>query len=320
MEQRPQLDRDVITAATDFFAGSNFASRGAVITDLDGTAVHEDKGRVYIPPPVEFGLRAIYERGRPVVLNSLRFPLSVMRTFGKEWLAIAQAPIPVVSMNGSQLGFVTTDEKGELCFEEIAAFPLSANEIDSVLAGVDALLDDDIRDVLLFYYPRDWRLGEIIWTPVAEKVLPVKEKYKSASSVIAVEPEKLSEMLHAEEICMIFLLIERPADDLMAYQHSRPSSFFTAKGIDKMSGVFALSEPLGFDIASSAGAGDTLMDVFLNGVGLSVHVGPQRLPFRGSHNTITLHDSFELGDLLFHLAGLFNGQINEEKRKSTARG
>ena len=320
MEKRPQLNPEVIAAVSDFFAGSNFASRGAVITDLDGTAVHEDKGRIFIPEPVEYGLRAIYERGRPVVLNSLRFPLSVMRTFGKEWLAIAQAPIPVVSMNGSQLGFVTTDEKGELCFEEIAAFPLSANEIDSVLAGVDALLDDDIRDVLLFYYPRDWRLGEIIWTPVAEKVLPVKDKYKSASSVIAVEPEKLAEMLHAEEICMIFLLIERPADDLMAYQHSRPSSFFTAKGIDKMAGVSALSEPLGFDIASSVGAGDTLMDVFLNGVGLSVHVGPQQLPFRGSHNTIKLQNSFELGDLLFHLAGLFQGHINEEKRKSTARG
>ena len=309
----------MISAANDFFTGSNFASRGAVITDLDGTAVHEEQGRIYIPPPVEFGLRAIYERGRPVVLNSLRFPLSVMRTFGKEWLAIAQAPIPVVSMLGSQLGFVTTAEKGEVCFEEIAAFPLSATEIDPVLAGIDALLEDGIREVLLFYYPRDWRLGEIIWTPVAEKVLHVKEKYKSASSVIAVEPEKLAEMLHAEEICMIFLLIERHADDLMAYQHSKPSSFFTAKGIDKMSGVSALSEPLGFDLASSVGAGDTLMDVFLNGVGLSVHVGPQELPFRGSHNTIKLQNSFELGDLLFHMAGLFENQINE-KRKSTARG
>ena len=320
MEQRPQLDPEVIKAVTEFYNGSDFAARGAVITDLDGTAVHEDKGRIYIPPPVEFGLRAIYERGRPVVLNSLRFPLSVMRTFGKEWLAIARAPIPVVSMNGSQFGFVTTDVKGELCFEEIAAFPLSANEIDSVLAGVDALLDDDIRDVLLFYYPRDWRLGEIIWTPIAEKVIHVKEKYTSASSVIAVEPEKLSEMLHAEEICMIFLLIERPADDLMAYQHSKPSSFFTAKGIDKMAGVSALSEPLGFDISSSVGAGDTLMDVFLNGVGLSVHIGPQELPFRGSHNTIKLQDSFELGDLLFHLAGLFDTTSNEENRKTAARG
>ena len=318
--ERPKLSSEVTEVVEQFFMSSAFTAKGGVITDLDGTAVHEDKGRIYIPEPVGFGLRAIYERGRPVVLNSLRFPLSVMRTFGKEWLAIAQAPIPVISMNGSQTGFVTTDEKGELCFEEIAAFPLSANEIDSVLAGVDALLEDDIREVLLFYYPRDWRLGEIIWTPVAEKVLHVKEKYKSASSVIAVEADKLAEMLHSEEICMIFLLIERPADDLMAYQHSKPSSFFTAKGVDKLSGTMALAEPLNFDLASSLGAGDTLMDVFLNGVGLSVHVGPQELPFRGSHNTIRLQNSFELGDLLFHLAGQFSTTSNEENRKSTARG
>ena len=318
--ERPKLSSEVTEVVDQFFRSSAFTEKGGVITDLDGTAVHEDKGRIYIPEPVEFGLRAIYERGRPVVLNSLRFPLSVMRTFGKEWLAIAQAPIPVISMNGSQTGFVTTDEKGELCFEEIAAFPLSANEIDSVLAGVDALLEDDIREVLLFYYPRDWRLGEIIWTPVAEKVLHVKEKYKSASSVIAVEADKLAEMLHSEEICMIFLLIERPADDLMAYQHSKPSSFFTAKGVNKLSGTMALAEPLNFDLASSLGAGDTLMDVFLNGVGLSVHVGPQELPFRGSHNTLKLQNSFELGDLLFHLAGRFNTTSNEENRKSTARG
>jgi hydroxymethylpyrimidine pyrophosphatase-like HAD family hydrolase len=318
--ERPKLSSEVTEVVDQFFRSSAFTEKGGVITDLDGTAVHEDKGRIYIPEPVEFGLRAIYERGRPVVLNSLRFPLSVMRTFGKEWLAIAQAPIPVISMNGSQTGFVTTDEKGELCFEEVAAFPLSANEIDSVLAGVDALLEDDIREVLLFYYPRDWRLGEIIWTPVAEKVLHVKEKYKSASSVIAVEADKLAEMLHSEEICMIFLLIERPADDLMAYQHSKPSSFFTAKGVDKLSGTMALAEPLNFDLASSLGAGDTLMDVFLNGVGLSVQVGPQELPFRGSHNTIKLQNSFELGDLLFHLAGQFGTTSNEENRKSTARG
>src|SRR5687768_665905 len=153
-KQRPDLNPEVTAAIEQFVRESDFSASGGVITDLDGTAVHEDKGRIYIPPPVEFGLRAIYERGRPVVLNSLRFPLSVMRTFGKEWLAIAQAPIPVISMNGSQTGFVTTDEKGELCFEEIAAVPLSANEIDSVLAGVDSLLEDDIREVLLFYYPR----------------------------------------------------------------------------------------------------------------------------------------------------------------------
>lgn len=120
------LSVEVDELLKQFLQQSRFAASGGVITDLDGTAVHEDLGRIYIPQPVEFGLKALYDNGHRVVLNSLRFPLSVMRTFGKEWLAIADAPIPVVSMNGSQLGFVTKDDKDELCFEEIAAFPLEA--------------------------------------------------------------------------------------------------------------------------------------------------------------------------------------------------
>ncbi len=188
-----------------------------------------------------------------------------------------------------------------------------------MLAGVDALLEDHIRDLLLFYYPRDWRLGEVIWTPIAEKVIHVKEKYSSASSVIAVEPEKLGEMLHAEEVCMIFLLIERPADDLMAYQHSKPSNFFTSKGIDKNTGSAAIADVLDFDVGASLGAGDTLMDVFLGSVGLSVQVGPQELPFRGMHNTIKLENSSELGDLLFYTASLLANNVNS-KNKSVARG
>ena len=166
------------------------------------------------------------------------------------------------------------------------------------------MLADDIRDVLLFYYPRDWRMGEIIWTPVAEKVDHVKGKYLSASAVTAVALDKLQEQLHAEEICMIFLLIERPADDLMAYQHSRPSSFFTAKGVDKLTGTLAAARHLGFDPVHSVGAGDSPMDVFLNGTGLAVHVGRMKLDFRGQSYTIHVNDSSELGDVLFRLAGL----------------
>ncbi len=133
-----------------FIRQSRFTEKGGIITDLDGTAIHEEHGRIYIPETVEFALKRLYQTGRPVILNSLRFPLSVMRTFGKEWLAIANAPIPVVSMNGSQLGFVNRDENNELSFEEITAFPLEAEQIDEVLAGVQKLLDDDIREVLLF--------------------------------------------------------------------------------------------------------------------------------------------------------------------------
>ncbi len=298
------LSQEVDRALVEFFHASRFATDGAVVVDLDGTAVHEEGGRVFIPDAVEFGLKAIYERGRPVVLNSLRFPLSVMRTFGKEWLAISGAPIPVVSMNGSQIGYVQRDEKDELYFEEITAVTLSANEIDVVIAGVEALLADDIREVLLFYYPRDWRMGEIIWTPVAEKVDHIKDKYRSASAVTAVDIVKLQEQLHSEEICMMFLLVERPADDLMAYQHSRPSSFFTAKGVDKLSGTLLAAHHLGFDPAHSVGAGDTPMDNFLSGVGLAVHVGSRELDFAGQKYTIRVNNSFELGDVLFRLAGL----------------
>jgi hydroxymethylpyrimidine pyrophosphatase-like HAD family hydrolase len=298
------LSLQVENVIGDFAHRSGFTEHGGVVIDLDGPAVHEEDGRTFVPRPVELGLKALYDRGRPVVLNSLRFPLSVMRTFGKEWLAISNSPIPVVSMNGSQVGYVQRDEKGEICFEEIVAFPMTANEIDAVITGVDALLDDNIRDVLLFYYPRDWRMGEIIWTPVVEKVAHVKEKYKSASSVTAVELDKLQAQIHQEEICMIFLLIERTADDLMAYQHSRPSSFFTTKGVDKLTGARSAADFIGFDMNASLGAGDTPMDVFLNGVGLAVQVGTMELEFRGLLNTIRVANSFELGDVLFRLAGI----------------
>lgn len=298
------LSLSVENAVGDFAHRSGFTEHGGVVIDLDGTAVHEENGRTIVPRPVELGLKALYDRGRPVVLNSLRFPLSVMRTFGKEWLSISSSPIPIVSMNGSQIGYVEHDEKDELCFEEIVAFPLTANEIDAVITGVEALLADNIRDVLLFYYPRDWRMGEIIWTPVAEKVTHVKEKYTSASAVTAVEIDKLQKQLHKEEICMIFLLIERSADDLMAYQHSKPSSFFTTKGVDKLTGAQAAADYIGFHMPASLGAGDTAMDVFLNGVGMAVQVGPIELPFRGLLSTIRVSNSFELGDVLFRLAGI----------------
>lgn len=298
------LNPEVDASLQQFLQQASFGAMGGVITDLDGTAVHEDQGRIYIPPPVEFGLKQLYELGRPVVLNSLRFPLSVMRAFGKEWLAISGAPVPAVSMNGSQLGFVTRDEKGELAFEEIDAFPLLPEEIENVLIGVEALLAGDVRDVLLFYYPRDWRMGEIIWTPVAENVIHVKEKYRSASAVTAVELSKLREQLLAEDICMIFLLVERSADQLMAYQHSRPSSFFTRAGVDKLSGTREIARHLGIDLAHSIGAGDSPMDSFLDGVGLAIQVGNNTLEFRGLQQTIRVQNSFELGDLLFRLAEL----------------
>jgi hydroxymethylpyrimidine pyrophosphatase-like HAD family hydrolase len=287
-----------------FLRQSAYAVQGGVMTDLDGTIVHEEGGRVYIPAPVEVALKEFYDLGRPLILNTLRFPLSVIRTFGKEWNAIANAPIPTVTLNGSQFGFVIRNEAGELLFEELEAFPLSDAEIDEVLQGVQGLLDGGINDVLVFYYPRDWRMGEIIWTPVPEKVQPVKEKYRSASAVTAVEFAKLREQMRAEEICMIFLLINAPQDRLMAYQHTKRSNFFTRRGVDKLFGAQAIATRLGIDLAHSIGAGDAETDRFLNGVGLAILVGNHDLEFRGSFQTLKLKNQFELGDLLFRLADL----------------
>src|SRR2546423_11825681 len=101
-----------------FLRESKFRDRGAVITDLDGTSVHEQEGRVYIPKAVELGLKHLYDLGRPLMLNSLRFPLSVLRTFGKEWHSISNAPIPTVTLNGSLLGYVTKTAEDHLIFEE----------------------------------------------------------------------------------------------------------------------------------------------------------------------------------------------------------
>uniref|UniRef100_Q021R4 Hydrolase of the HAD superfamily-like protein n=1 Tax=Solibacter usitatus (strain Ellin6076) TaxID=234267 RepID=Q021R4_SOLUE len=287
-----------------FVAASRFRDAGGVITDLDGTALHEDQGRIYIPKPVELGLKRLYDLGRPFVLNSLRFPLSILRTFGRDWYSISNAPIPTVSLNGSLLGYVTQNAQGEMIFEEIAAYPLARDEIDQALDSLEELLGNGIQEALLFYYPRDWRVGEVIWTPIPERVLGVKEKYVSASSVTAVELRKLRDQLHAEDICMMFLLLDIPEERLMAYQHTRRNSFFTQAGVDKLFGARQIAEQLHFDLASSIGAGDTELDRFLMGVGLAVLVGGLPLDFHGVHGTLRLKNSFELGNLLFEVANL----------------
>jgi hydroxymethylpyrimidine pyrophosphatase-like HAD family hydrolase len=289
---------------TGFLERSDFEHKGGVVTDLDGTALHEDRGRIYIPKPVELGFKQIYDRGRPFMLNSLRFPLSVLRTFGRDWYNVSNAPIPTVSLNGSLLGRAIQGSEGEMAFEEVAAYPLTGDEIDSTLDGVEQLVKHGIKEVLLFYYPRDWRAGEAIWTPVPEQVLPVKEKYVSASSVTAVELGKLREQLHAEDVCMIFLLLNVPEERLMAYQHTRRSNFITHAGVDKLFGSRRMAEFLQFDLGASIGAGDTELDRFLSGVGLALLVGDLPLKFRGLFATLRLRDSFQLGDLLFRVAGM----------------
>jgi hydroxymethylpyrimidine pyrophosphatase-like HAD family hydrolase len=297
------LLRDEIDAKLRHFVNqSSFVAAGAVITDLDGTAVHEFQGKIAIPKEVELGLMRHYERGRPLILNSLRFPLSVIRTFGQDWYRLSNAPIPTVTLNGSLAGFVKKSEADELVFEEAVAFPLSAGEITEALKGVKGILNGGIKNILVFYYPRDWRVGEVIWTPIPENIIAVKEKYASASAVTAVEFPKLQEQMLAEDICMIFLLIDAPEDQLMAYQHTRRSNFITHHGVDKLFGARAMADLLKCDLRSSLGAGDTELDNFLSGVGLALLVGNNELPFRGLVETIKLRDSLELGAVLFRAA------------------
>ncbi len=304
------LIEEIDTKLQQFVSQSSFATAGAVVTDLDGTAVHEHQGKIIIPREVELGLMRHYESGRPLILNSLRFPLSVIRTFGQDWYKLSNAPIPTVTLNGSLMGFIQKTRDAELVFEEAAAFPLTHEEIREALKGVKGLLDGGIKNVLVFYYPRDWRIGEVIWTPVPENIIAVKEKYRSASAVTAVEFPKLEEQMLSEDICMIFLLIDAPEDQLMAYQHTKRSNFITHKGVDKLFGSRAMAEILQCDLPDSLGAGDTELDNFLNDVGLALIVGNNELKFNGVVDTIRLKNSHELGGLLFRAAELAAGKTN----------
>jgi len=96
----------------------------------------------------------------------------------------------------------------------------------------------------------------------------------------------------------------------MAYQHTKQSNFITHKGVDKLFGARAMAELLHCDLRDSMGAGDAELDTFLSGVGLALIVGPQQLSFRGLIDTIKLHDSLELGALLFRAAELAAHQTN----------
>jgi hydroxymethylpyrimidine pyrophosphatase-like HAD family hydrolase len=216
---------------------------------------------------------------------------------------MSKAPIPVILLNGSQLGYIKQNEEDKaFYFEQLAANTLSKDDIEQVVVQVQNMIRDGITNVVLFYYPEDWTKGEIIWTPVESAVQALKNKYLSASSVISGKVEDLGNILSAQPICMIFLLLDVPEEKLMAYQHSRKSNFVTASGTDKLSGTKQMESLLNFDLYHSIGAGDTPMDIFLDGVGLSVHVGNPNLPFKGKRQTILLPGFHEFGDLLFQFA------------------
>ena len=283
-----------------FFEAHDF-SKGCLVLDLDGTALTEDQGRIFISTTVQEGIRAIHEYKRPIILNTLRFPLSVIRTIGNAWYELADIPVPTVLLNGSILGHIQcVDHKLE--YEEIAAHPMTDSEIKLVIDGVKELLAQGIDELLLFHYARDWRLGESVWTPKPERVATLEQKFVSASKVFSCSVEQLTGELHARDMCMMSLFIDRPEDTLMAYQHSKRNSFFTRKGVDKAYGLKEIAKHFKVDLEHSVGAGDTEMDSFLSEVGLAVIVGGAKLKYRGKSDTLRVGNPTELGEFLSAMA------------------
>jgi hypothetical protein len=291
-------------ALRDFAATSRFREGGGIVTDLDGTAVHEHEGRIVIPHNVSHALQRLNEQGHPIAINTLRFPMSVIGTFGQEWYAITNAPLPLISLNGSLIGNLKESASGSILFEETEAHVLSNDDIEEVLTGVEGLISNGVNQLLVFYYPRDWRLGELVWTPDCDRVEHVRHKYLSASDAFCGDVDRLRRRLAECEICMMFLLVEQPFDHLMAYQHIKPSSFITSNGIDKLDGLQRFAARNGIDPADWLGAGDSPMDNFLRDVGLAVHVGATPLEFHVQRKTVKVRDSLEFGDVLAALSQL----------------
>ena len=207
-------------------------------------------------------------------------------------------------MNGSQLGYIMQNNEGNFLYNEIDAFPLEPNEIAEVLQIITSFIKNNDLDLLVFYYPRDWEQGEIIWTPLADKIETVQKKYRSASNVYSSSLENLQSDLHNQEICMIFLLIDVPQDRLMAYQHTKRNNFFTHKGVDKDFGAQQIANHLQFELKHSIGAGDSEMDSFLRSVGLAIHVGNPLLSYESLLPPIKVKNSSEFGEILFELAAM----------------
>ncbi|HUR66384.1 MAG TPA: HAD hydrolase family protein, partial [Chitinophagaceae bacterium] len=256
------LTVEQIDAVDDFLTTSDFLASGAVITDLDGTAVHEVSGATLVHKDVGAGLKKVYDMGRPVVINTLRFPLSVIRTFGKEWYKISTRPVPVILLNGSQLGYLAK-HKDEFVFDTIATFPVTEIEIGSVLSSLRHF-KNVLNDIILFYYPADWTKGEIIWTADKNKISFLQHKYKSAAKVFSCSVSELADSLQVEPLCMMLLLIDTKQDKLMAYQHTKRENFITAVDVNKRSGTVQMADLLGIKLKDSVGAGDSEMDLFLD--------------------------------------------------------
>ncbi len=199
-----------------FFHQSDFANEGWLITDMDGTVITEEAGAYSIPTHVVIGLKKLYDLGRPIIINTLRFPKSVMRTYNKVWFSNFDYTVPAVLMNGSQLVEFTKQGEDDFTCKEITAFPLTENEIHQQIKRVQEMVNNDTPELLVFYYPRNWEKGAIIWTPAEDRIPAIQEKYRSASVVYHSPVAELQKHLLAEDICMMFILVEIANDKQMA--------------------------------------------------------------------------------------------------------
>jgi hypothetical protein len=285
----------------EFLRRSCYMRDGTVMTDLDGTAVHEVEGRVTLPRLVAEGLKRVHDSGRRVVINTLRYPLSVLSAFAGEWYHLTREAIPLVALKGSQIGQIAPGPRGTLVFEEFEAFTLSTGEIEEVMQGVQGMVSGGAEELLVFFYPRDWRAGERLWTPDPARVAATAAKYRSASEVFSGPVQQLADRLSDEAVCLIFLLVDVPEDRRMAYQHTERTRFVTHVGVDKRHGARAMARCLEIDLLHSVGAGDGEADTFLTEVGLAAIVGNAQLDFKGRVGTLRLPDPLAWGRVLLEL-------------------
>lgn len=294
------LSKEQKKQIADFSSNPDFTDKGGLMTDLDGTVIQEKEGRYFIPAEVQEGLAEIYDTSCPIILNTIRFPLSVIKTFAFDWYNIAKTSIPLVSMNGSQIGYINIDRKSNFTFQEVDAFPLGEAEIKKFITDIEEILNNS-GTVLAFYYPRDWSKGEIIWSSDKEKVSDTKGKYRSASHVYSSDLQTLKNNLEAEDISMIFLratITEANA----SFLHTSHKDFYTRQGVDKLFGAKKIITCLGREIENFIGAGDTPMDVFLKEVGQVVKVGSMDLNFDCKSPILQLEHVPDIGEVFTEIA------------------
>ncbi|WP_221392700.1 HAD hydrolase family protein [Dyadobacter sp. NIV53] len=293
IEQKKQI--------SDFTDRREFVEKGGLMTDLDGTVIQEHEGKYFMPDLVREGLVKMYNAQCPVIINTMRFPISVIKTFATDWFVMSKASVPLVSLNGSQIGFINKDKKSKFTFQEIEAFPLKKEEVKKFISDIEQILEQG-GSVLVFYYPRDWVKGEIIWTSDKEKTSETKDRYRSASHVYNSNMEELTRNLESEDICMIFLKAIQ-SDPATPFTNTDYKDFYSHQNVDKLFGAKKMISHLEREIHQFVGAGDTPMDVFLKEVGQVIKVGGLNMNFEFNSPVIELKHVPDIGEVFTEVAG-----------------